>query len=223
MDPLTLKKGSVRGGGQKTKSERANNTGQVRGACQTGIQRESCRCAGTHTKKKRRPDCPKRVDLLGVKDCLHREREMREIFRSERGQTHEGGAGEGDLFESAWRSTGTAQQYSRLPHKVQPQMAKKSGLEGGGAGDSKKKGLSILFLGQSTHRQKADILSFPSRGRPPPTFYPITVFSSLGATKKKSGTAGYCGTAYAVPGQGNHLVGPLVVVPPTQESLDSTI
>jgi hypothetical protein len=63
-------------------------------------------------------------------------------------------------------------------------MTKKSGLEGGGAGDSKKKGLSILFLGQSTHRQKADILSFPSRGRPPPTFYPITVFSSLGATKK---------------------------------------
>jgi len=156
----------------------------VRGACQTGIQRESCRCAGTHTKKKRRPDCPKRVDLLGVKDCLHREREMREIFRSERCQTHEGGAGEGDLFESAWRSTGTAQQYSRLPHKVQPQMTKKSGLEGGGAGDSKKKGLSILFLGQSTHRQKAEILSFPSRGRPPPTFHPITVFSSLGATKK---------------------------------------
>ncbi len=61
----------------------------------------------------------------GVKDCLHREREMREIFRSERCQTHEGGAGEGDLFESAWRSTGTAQQYPRLPHKVQPQRAKK--------------------------------------------------------------------------------------------------
>ena len=60
----------------------------------------------------------------------------------------------------------------------------KSGLERVGAGDSKKKGISILILGQSTHRQKADILSFPSRGRPPPTFYPITVFSSLGATKK---------------------------------------
>ena len=136
--PTHPKKGVREGGGQKTKSERANNTGQVRGACQTGIQRESCRCAGTHTKKKRRPDCPKRVDLLGVKDCLHREREMREIFRSERCQTHEGGAGEGDLFESAWRSTGTAQQYSRLPHKVQPQMAKKSGLEGGWCGRFKK-------------------------------------------------------------------------------------
>ncbi len=192
--PTHPKKGVREGRGAEKKSERANNTGQVRGACQTGRQRESCRCAGTHTKKKRRPDCPKRVDLLGVKDCLHRKREMREIFRSERCQTHEGGAGEGDLFESAWRSTGTAQQYSRLPHKVQPQMTKKSGLEGGGAGDSKKKGLSIPFLGQSTHRQKADILSFPSRGRPPPNSYPITVFSSLGA-KKKSGTAAvlwYC-------------------------------
>jgi hypothetical protein len=29
---------------------------------------------------------------------------------------------------------------------------------------------------------------------------------SLGAKKKKSGTAGYCGTAYTVPGQGNHNV-----------------
>jgi hypothetical protein len=81
----------------------------------------------------------------------------------------------------------------------------KSGLEGVGEGDLKNKGPFILFLGQSTHRQKADILSFPSRGRPPPTFHPITVFLSLGATKK-SGTAGYCGTAYAVPGQGNHLL-----------------
>ncbi len=116
---------------------------------------------------------------------LHRERKMREIFRSERCQTHEGGAGEGDLFESAWRSTGTAQQYSRLPIRSNRRGPKKSGLEGGGAEDSKKKGLSILFLGQSTHRQKADILSFPSRGRFPPTFYPITVFSSLGATKQK--------------------------------------
>ena len=140
----------------------------------------------------------------GVKDCLHGEREMREILRSERCQTHEGGAGEGDLLESAWRSPGAAQQHPRLPHKVQRQRAKKSGLERVGAGDSKKKGPSILFLGQSTHWQKADILSFPSRARPPPTFYPITVFLSLGATTTKSGTAGYCGTAYAVPGQGNH-------------------
>ena len=129
---------------------------------------------------------------------------MRKIFKSYTCQTHEGGAGKGDLFESDWRSTGTAQQLHRLPHKVQRQRAKKSGLEGVGAGDSKKKRLSILFLGQSTHRQKADILSFPSWGRPPPTFHPITVFSSLGATKKKSGTAGYCGTAYAVPCPGNH-------------------
>ncbi len=80
------------------------------------------------------------------------------------------------------------QQLPRLPHKVQRQRAKKSGLEGVGAGDSKKKGLSILFLGQSTHWQKADTLSFPSRGRPPPTFYPITLFPSLGAKKK----IGYC-------------------------------
>jgi hypothetical protein len=101
-------------------------------------------------------------------------------------------------------------------------MAKKSGLEGGGTGDSKKKGLSILFLGQSTHRQKADILSFPSRGRPPPTFYPITVFSSLGATKKKSGTAGYCGTAYAVPGQGNHSASIRHLIIPCYKSLGQT-
>jgi hypothetical protein len=52
--------------------------------------------------------------------------------------------------------------------------------------ESKKKGLFVLFLGQSTHRWKAD--SFPTRGRPPPNFYPITVFSSLGARTKK----GYC-------------------------------
>ncbi len=38
------------------------------------------------------------------------------------------------------------------PHKVQRQRANKSGLERVGAGDSKKKGLSILILGQSTHR-----------------------------------------------------------------------
>ena len=160
----------------------------MRGACQTGRQRESCRCAGTHTQKKRRPDCPKRSICWGVKDCLHWEREMREIFKSERCQTHGGGAGEGDLIEPAWRSTGTAQQHPRLPHKVQRQRAKKSGLEGVGAGDSKNEGQTILFLGQSTHRQKADILSFPSRGRPPPNSYPITVFSSLGMKKK----IGYC-------------------------------
>ena len=124
-DLLTLKKGSMKGGGQKKKSERLNNTGQVRGACQTGRQRESCRCAGTHTQKKRRPDCPKRSICWGVKDCLHWEREMREIFKSERCQTHGGGAGEGDLIEPAWRSTGTAQQHPRLPHKVQRQRAKK--------------------------------------------------------------------------------------------------
>ena len=129
---------------------------------------------------------------------------MREIFTIYTCQTYEGGAGKADLFESGWRSTGTAQQLPRLPLKVQRQRAKKSGLEGVGAGDSKKKGLSILFLGQSTHRQKADILSFPSRGRPPPTFYPITVFSSLGAKKNNRVLQGYCGTAYAVPGQGNH-------------------
>ena len=167
----------------------------MRGACQTGRQRESCRCAGTQTKKKRRPDCPKRVGGNRCADCLHRERERRRILESERCQTHEGGAGEGDLLESAWRSTGTAQQHPRLPHKVQRQRAKKSGLERVGAGDSKKKGLSILILGQSTHRQKADILSFPSRGRPPPTFYPITVFSSLGAKKKNRVLPRYCGTA----------------------------
>ena len=69
----------------------------------------------------------------------------------------------------------------------------------------KKKGRSILFLGQSTYRQKADILSFPSRGRPPPTFYPITVFSSLGANKKNRVLQGYCGTAYAVRRQGNQF------------------
>jgi hypothetical protein len=79
---------------------------------------------------------------------------------------------------------------------------KKSGLERGWCGKFKRKAYPFFFLGQSTHRQKADILSFPSRGRPPTTFYPITVFSSLGA-KKKSGIAGYCGTAYAVPRQGN--------------------
>ncbi len=103
-------------------------------------------------------------------------------------QTHEGGAGKGDLFESGWRSTGTAQQLPCLPHKVQRQRAKKSGLEGVGAGDSKNEGRTILFLGQSTHRLKAHILSFPSRGRPPPNSYPFTVFSSLGAKKK----IGYC-------------------------------
>ena len=178
----------------------------MRGACQTGRQRESCRCAGTHTQKKRRPDCPKRSICWGVKDCLHWEREMREIFKSERCQTHGGGAGEGDLIEPAWRSTGTAQQHPRLPHKVQRQRAKKSGLEGVGAGDSKNEGQTILFLGQSTHRQKADILSFPSRGRPPPNSYPITVFLSLGAKKKNRVLQRDCGTAYAVPRQGNQSV-----------------
>ena len=47
--------------GAEKKSERANNTGQARGASQTHKQRQLCRCAGTQTKKKRRPDCPKRV------------------------------------------------------------------------------------------------------------------------------------------------------------------
>ncbi len=169
MGPTHPKKGGREGRGAE-KSERANNTGQVRGECQTGRQRESYRCAGTHTQKKRRPDCPKRSICWGVKDCLHWEREMREIFKSYMCQTNEGGAGKGDLFESGWRSTGTAQQLPRLPHKVQRQV-----------GDSKNEGQTILFLGQSTHRQKADILSFPSRGRPPPNSYPITVFSSLGA------------------------------------------
>ncbi len=78
-------------------------------------------------------------------------------------------------------------------------VKKKCSLE-----ESKIEGPSILFLGQSTHRQKADILSFPSRGRPPPTLYQITVFSSLGA-KKNRVLQGYCGTAYAVPCQGNQL------------------
>ena len=94
-----------------------------------------------------------------------------------------------------------------VPHQRQKgrrQRATKSGLERGWCGESKKKGLSILFLGQSTHRQKADILSFPSRGRTPPTFNPITVFSSLGAKKKNRVLQWYCGTAYAVPRQGNH-------------------
>jgi hypothetical protein len=93
-----------------------------------------------------------------------------------------------------------------VSHKVQRQRAKTSGLEGVGAGDSKKEGLSILFLGQSTHRQKVDILSFPPRVRPPFNSYPITSIHSLGATKTKTGTAGYCGTAYTVPGQGNQIV-----------------
>jgi hypothetical protein len=61
-DQLTLKKGSVGGGEAENKSERTNNTGQVRGVCHTGRQRQSCSCAGTQTKKKRRLDCPKRVD-----------------------------------------------------------------------------------------------------------------------------------------------------------------
>jgi hypothetical protein len=61
VGPTHPKKGVREVRGAEKKSERANNTGQVRGACQTGRQRESCRCAGTHTKKKRRPDCPKRV------------------------------------------------------------------------------------------------------------------------------------------------------------------
>jgi hypothetical protein len=71
---------------------------------------------------------------------------MREIFKSERWQTHEGGVGEGDLFESASRSTGTEQQYPRLRHKVPDRGQKKVVWRGVGAGDSKKKGLSILFF-----------------------------------------------------------------------------
>jgi hypothetical protein len=100
-----------RGVGEENKIERANNTGQKRGAFQTGRQRQSCRCAGTQTKKKRRPDCPKRVRLLesicwGVRDCLHREGKRREILKSGRCQTHQGGPGDGDLFESTLRSKG---------------------------------------------------------------------------------------------------------------------
>ncbi len=123
--PTHPKKGVREGRGATKKSERANNTGQVRGACQTGRQRESCRCAGTQTKKKRRPECPKRVVGGRFADCLHRERERRQILKSERCQTHGGGAREGDLIESAWRSIGTAQQHPRLPLKVQRQRAKK--------------------------------------------------------------------------------------------------
>ncbi len=36
-----------------------------------------------------------------------------------------------------------------------------------------------------THRRKADILSFPTRVRPPLNYYPITFIHSLGATTKK--------------------------------------
>ncbi len=63
--------------------------------------------------------------FAGGSKIAHRERKMREIFKSERCQTHEGGAGEEDLFESAWRLTGTAQKYPRLPHKVQPREIQK--------------------------------------------------------------------------------------------------
>jgi hypothetical protein len=136
----------------------------------------------------------KRSICWGVRDCLHWEREMREIFKIYTCQTHEGGAGKADLFESGWRSTGTAQQLPRLPHKVQRQRAKKVVWRGLVREIQKKKGQSILFLGQSTHRQKADILSFPSRGRPSLNYYPITFIHSLGS-KKNSGTAAvlwYC-------------------------------
>ena len=53
-------------------------------------------------------------------------------------QTHEGGAGKGDLFESGWISTGTAQQLPRLPHKVQRQRAKKKWFGGGWCGRFRK-------------------------------------------------------------------------------------
>ena len=58
---------------------------------------------------------------LGVKDCLHREGERREIFQSERWQTHEGGPGDRDLLVSALTSTGTALQYPRFPKPLPPQ------------------------------------------------------------------------------------------------------
>ena len=91
VDLLTLKKVSVRGGGQKKESERANNTGQVRVPCQTGRQRESCRCAGWQTKKYRRPDRPKRVETLksaGVCGTACIGREKQEKFWEVRQATH---------------------------------------------------------------------------------------------------------------------------------------
>ena len=135
-----------------------------------------------------------KVILLGGGGCLHVRGKKREIFGIERCQTQATGAGQEALSESAPNWRGTALQYPTNAKKVKHRGQKKMVWRGVGAGDSKQKGLSILFLGQSAHRLKAHILSFPSRSRTPPNFYPITVFSSLGA-KKNSGTAAvlwYC-------------------------------
>ena len=65
--------------------------------------------------------------------------------------------------------------------------------------------LPTIFSRSSTRQRKAEILSFPTRVRPSLNYYPITFILSLGAKKKNRVLPRYCGTAYAVPCQGNHL------------------
>ncbi len=76
---------------------------------------------------------------------------------------------------------------------------KKKCFGGGWCWRFKKEGLSILCLGQSTHRQKAELSIEGST----PYFLPNPSFFVTWRKKKNRVLQGYCGTAYAVPCQGN--------------------
>ncbi len=114
-DQLTRNKGSVGGGRQKNKSERANSTGQEGGTWKTHRSRHSRRCAVARTKKSRRPNCPKRSpgsQFVG-------EGERREKIVSQRCQSHEEGVKQEDLFKSALTSRPPALQHPRFPNPLQ--------------------------------------------------------------------------------------------------------
>ena len=98
--------------------------GQSGGVCRTDRRRQSCRWEGDQTKKKRRPDRPKRLrDSVsgggGGGACIGEEKK-RQILGIERWQTGGTGTGQGALSDSAPNWRGTALQYPTNAKKLKP-------------------------------------------------------------------------------------------------------
>jgi hypothetical protein len=137
--------------------------------------------------------------LLGGQRLLASGGRKKGNIKSGRCQTHQGGPGDGDLFESALRSTGIALQYPCLPQKVPPKIVVGNGV---GAGDLKKtKATNIPFW-------PIMYLTFPSFQNTP--YHWINFFSSHGffhlAQNKRVlwPVLRYC-AVYTVARQGNQM------------------
>ena len=86
----------MRGGGQEKKSERANNTGQVRGACQTGRQKNRAGVQGHRPRRKGVRTVQNglvRVDMLTA--CIGREKGDK--YSKVRGVRHMGAGQEREI------------------------------------------------------------------------------------------------------------------------------